>query len=135
MLAWKLQCGTASHTINSFINKFLHAGIYCKESLIWFENSGLCYTIRPWILTGIHRTGQTPPPHCLWIQQMTNVDAGLGQKINLIWSKVVAGLISRPSLSSLHHQGELSSLALVSSALAVINKGWGQFSSFHVLRV
>lgn len=132
MLAWKLQCGTASHTINFFINKFLHAGIYCKESLIWFENSGLCYTIRPWILTGIHRTGQTPPTASgssrsqMWL---------LSQKINLIWSKVVAELISRPSLSSLHHQGELSSLALVSSALAVMNKGWGQFSSFHVLRV
>lgn len=44
--SWKFQYDTLSHLINSFIIRFFHAGVSCKELLVWFKDPGLCYTVR-----------------------------------------------------------------------------------------
>lgn len=39
-----LHCDTVSHVVNPTIQASLHAGIRCKDSLIWSEDPGLSYT-------------------------------------------------------------------------------------------
>ena len=41
-----------SDIVNPFSHTSLHADIHCKESLVWFEASGLYYTINTGTLPG-----------------------------------------------------------------------------------
>lgn len=43
--SWKFHCDIVNHAVTPFIHTFLHGGLYQKESLVWFEASGLCHTI------------------------------------------------------------------------------------------
>lgn len=45
ILLLKIQCDTVSLIANPFIHVFLQADVYSKESLVWFVDLGLCYTI------------------------------------------------------------------------------------------
>lgn len=81
----------------------------------------------------------SPPTHIHTIQTVGFpadhgwLDVGVGQHIAL-----VLGLNRHrvgPAFLWLHHHGELSRTALVSSSLAVMTKRRGQLSSFHDLRV
>ena len=82
-------------------------------------------------LAGRRGKGSLCPP---MLQQIIDgMDVGVGQP--WFWAWVGAGLISLLVLPCLHHQGELSSIALASSPLAVMSKGQGRFSSFQALMV
>lgn len=50
---WKLWCGTVSCTVDPLAHITLLAGVHCKESLVWFEAPGFCYTVD---------TGSSPGP-------------------------------------------------------------------------
>lgn len=49
----KLQSDTVSHPMNPFIQVSLLGSIHCKESLVWFETSGLISESSLGLLLGI----------------------------------------------------------------------------------
>lgn len=107
----------------------LLARVQCKESLVWFEASGFCYTVMlgpnwdsswipccffvSWRSCSFRSTGQVLHK----LQKITNrVDIGVGQPITWFWACIVARLIilqalspSAPPHPDPHYQGELSS--------------------------
>ena len=92
--SWKLSCDRVSHTVT--LLSMCLASVHCRESLVWFEALGFCYTtdsgpslelllvilllpcvveiLQLWVV-------QDRPLHLL--QQITDgVDIGMGQHCN-----------------------------------------------------
>lgn len=136
------------HTVILSIQTLLHADTHYKESLVWFQ-ARLCYTINAGPLLGFFYTSPVswrsyspvseglnhlPTPSMLQ-QIIDEVDVGVGQYITLFLGLGTCRFVSPPALLCLCHQGDLSSFALGTSPLAVINKQWGHFPGFHIFRV
>lgn len=145
-----MQCDTVSYIANPFIHVFLQAGIFIKESLVWFVDLGLCCTINTGSSTWTLRHATTQASHCctvswrfcrtnhpvhLFQQARDELDVRVGQHINLVLALGVFRvdqLSSSPVSSSAtwylqNCPGQLT--------FAVMSKGQGQFSCFHILRV
>lgn len=45
ILAWKLSCGTVSHTMCPLVHPSLLVGVHCHEPLVWFETSGFFHVL------------------------------------------------------------------------------------------
>ena len=87
--------------------------------------------------------GQQDQPLHIFLQNINGVDVGVGQRITLFLGLDIAELASPLALRCilyhnllwLHRQGELSSIVLARSPLAVMNKGQGPFYCTFALRV
>ena len=112
--------------MNPFIHTSLHAGVPRKESLVWFEAPGLCYTINAGPSLGlsldilllpcvvkilqswVHRTDTLLLPQ---LQQIIHgVDVGAGQHITLVLGlsscrigQPVSSSLSSPPGGALQH--------------------------------
>jgi hypothetical protein len=129
-----------------FIQTSLLANTYCSESLVWFKASGFCYTIitgfsqdSSWITCCCSLSWRScsfgsaaPAPSC--IRKMGEM-LGWANSKPWIWVWVVAELVSLLALLHPHPQGELSSTALVISTSAAADKGQGQLSHTHAIRL
>lgn len=117
------SCDIASHTVNPSVHILL-VRVHYKESLVWFEVSGFCYTINagssPELLLVILLLPCAVEILKLWVCRtgpiMYSSRSQMGWLSRWVMTLVLglsgcSRLVSLPGLLCPHHQGELFSIA------------------------
>lgn len=104
-----------SHTVHYLVHFPLLSSTHCKESLLWFEASGFCFSINTGPSLGILldillllvpwrccRFGSVGPMPSFALEDHRWGDLGIAQLIALVLGWVVAGLISLPAVPHAH---------------------------------